>query len=168
MLTQTATCTPRDTQADSRTGAAGHTHMGTREEAGCCCPGELRGVGHTHGKPTHAHTHTQGHTEMLSHIGAKRSRCNPHKKSLSHACMNTRQLHTAAHYKRPCHSQAHTCTQASSPAVTVAVTQTQTRLHINTCIHNLATSIFLDSLLWIAEVLHTAKPLLPRKLNLFV
>lgn len=46
MPTQTATCIPRDTQADSRTGAAGHTHMGTREVAGYCCTGELRGGTH--------------------------------------------------------------------------------------------------------------------------
>lgn len=115
MPTQTATCIPRDTQADSRTGAAGHTHMGTREVAGYCCTGELREVGHTHGRPTHAHTHAQGHMEMLSHTGARRSCCHPHrKKSLSHACMNTEQLHTASHYKRPCHSQAHTCSHEPS------------------------------------------------------
>lgn len=120
MPTQTATCTPRDTKADSRTGAAGHTHMGTRGEASCRCNRELRGVGHTHGRPragrpTHVHTHAQGHTEMLSHTGTRRSRCHPHrKKSLSHACMNTEQLHTAAYYKRPCHSQAHTCSHEPS------------------------------------------------------
>lgn len=115
MPAQTATCTPRDTQADSRTGAAGHTHTGTREKAGVCCTGELRGVGHTHGRRTHARTHAQGHTEMLSHTGARRRLCHPHKKkSLSHACMNTGQLHAATRYKRPCHSQAHTCSQEPS------------------------------------------------------
>jgi hypothetical protein len=58
MPTQTATCSLGDIQADSRTGAAGHTHMGTREEAGLHCRVELKGwdrkldEGGTKWKPT--------------------------------------------------------------------------------------------------------------------
>lgn len=91
-----------------------HPH-GDKGKGRLCCTGERRGVGHTHGRRTHARTHAQGHMEMLSHTGARRSLCHPHKKkSLSHACMNTGHLHAATRYKRPCHSQAHTCSHEPS------------------------------------------------------
>lgn len=172
MPAQTATCTPRDTQADSRTGAAGHTHMGTREKAGCGRTGELRGVGHTHGRPAGARTHAQGHTEMLSPTGGKEespsTTFKKKKGSLSHACMNTGQLHAATRYKRPCHSRAHTCSREPShtehyrpPARWLSLRQSKPWLHINTCIHNVATSILLD-------YYYCGSPrLLPRKLNVF-
>jgi hypothetical protein len=63
MPTQTATCSLGDIQADSRTGAAGHTHMGTREEAGLHCRVELKGwdtpTGDQEqgGETAYAHTH---------------------------------------------------------------------------------------------------------------
>lgn len=54
--------------------------------------------------------------------------------------------------QRPCHSQAHTCSHEPShtgiislPYQSLSLSQTQMHLHINTRIHNLATSIFLDS-----------------------
>lgn len=43
------------------------------------------------------------------------------KKSLSPACMNAEQLHTATHYKRPCHSQAHTCSHEPSHTGIIAL-----------------------------------------------
>ena len=52
---------------------------------------------------------TGSHGDAVTHRGKEESLSPTQKKSLSHACMNTEQLHTAAHYKRPCHSQAHTC-----------------------------------------------------------
>lgn len=39
------------------------------------------GVGHTHGRLTHAHTHAQGHTETLPHTGARRSCRHPRRES---------------------------------------------------------------------------------------
>lgn len=115
MPAQTATCTPRDTQADSRTGAAGHTHMGTREKAGSAALGSAEGWDTPTGDgPMHVLTHrvtwrcchTQGQGGVsVTHIK---------KKSLSHACMNTGHLHAATRYKRPCHSQAHTCSHEPS------------------------------------------------------
>lgn len=165
MPTQTATCTPRDTQADSRTGAAGHTHTGTREGAGYRCTVELRGVGHTHGRPragraTHEHTHAQGNTEILSHSGARRSHCHKHActQSVAHSCTITKDpvthRHTCAHITP--------VTQTSSPAVTAAVTEMQ--LHINTCTQ-LSNKYFPGFLLCGSGVLYTAKLLLLRKLN---
>lgn len=95
MPTHTATCIPRDTQADSRTGTAGHTHMGTREEARCHCTGELRRVGHTHGRPTHAHTQAQGHGEMLSYT-TRRSPIT-HTEKVTIACMHERRAIAHSH-----------------------------------------------------------------------
>lgn len=94
---------------------------------------------------------TGSHGDAVTH--SKEESLSPtQKKSLSHACMNTEQLHTAVHYKRPCHSQAHTCLHEPShtgiislPYQSLSLSQTQMHLHINTRIHNLATSIFLDS-----------------------
>lgn len=55
-------------------------------------------------------------------------------------------------------------TQALSPAVTVAVTQSKqtvvTHQHMYTQCSN---KYFLGLLLWISEVLYTTKPLLPQK-----
>lgn len=117
--------TPRYSHIDSHMHTQGHpgrlkdrsywTHPhGDKGSGRLLLHQELRGMGHTHGRPTHAHTHAQGHTEMLSHTGKEESLSPTQKKSLSHACMNTEQLHTAAHYKRPCHSQAHTCSHEPS------------------------------------------------------
>lgn len=80
MPTHTATCIPRDTQADSpRTGTAGHTHMGTREEARCHCTGEFRRVGHTHGdQPMHIPRH-RSRGDALIHN--KEESYHPHRKS---------------------------------------------------------------------------------------
>lgn len=57
---------------------------------------------------------TGSHGDAVTHMGKEESLSPTQKKSLSHACMNTEQLHTATHYKRPCHSQAHTCSHELS------------------------------------------------------
>lgn len=102
---------------------------------------------------THPHG-DKGKGRLLLHWGARRGGTHPREtdpctysctgshgdavtrrgeeESLSHACMHTGQLLAATCYKRPCHSQAHTCspdpvTQALSPAVTVAVTQSNAK-----------------------------------------
>lgn len=159
------TCRHRYAHTDNHTHTQGHpgrfkdrscwTHPhGDKGRGGCRCTVELRGVGHTHGRPraerqpvhipTHRVTgrccHTQGQGELLS---------------LSHACVRAC-IHSNCtlprNYKRPCHSRAHMRSHVPSLAVIVAChdshchsVKQKTQLHINTCVHNLATSIFLDS-----------------------
>lgn len=99
-----------------------------------------------------AHTHAQGHREMLSHTGARRVAVTI---ACMHACVRAC-IHSNCtlprNYKRPCHSRAHMRSHVPSLAVIVAChdshchsVKQKTQLHINTCVHNLATSIFLDS-----------------------
>lgn len=138
MPTQTATCTLGDTQADSRTGAAGHTHMGTREEAGRHCIVELLGWDTPTGdqeqsrETAYAHTHAQVHRELLSHTGVRRSRCHPHREShyRMHACMHTWQFaHSPTTIKDfiiQKHTHVHMCPVVQQPsllAMTITVTQ---------------------------------------------
>lgn len=70
----------------------------------------------THPRETDPCTYlrTGSHGDAVTHRGKEESLSPTQKKSLSHAYMNTEQLHTAAHYKRPCHSQAHTCSHEPS------------------------------------------------------
>lgn len=72
--------------------------------------------GGTHPRETNPCTypHTGSHGDAVTHRGKEELLSPTQKKSLSHACMNTEQLHTASHYKRPCHSQAHTCSHEPS------------------------------------------------------
>lgn len=120
MPTQTATCTPGDTQADSRTGAAGHTHMGTREEASRHCIVELKGWDTPTGDQeqsratAYAHTHAQVHREI------RRSRCHPQGEShyRMHACMHacTEPSRTII---KDYHSEAHACSHVPSHAAII-------------------------------------------------
>lgn len=144
MPTQTTTCTPRDTQADSRTGAAGHTHMGTREEEAAAAWWSSEGLDTPTGDQeqrdslcTYPRIGSQG--DAVTHWGKEESL------SLSHACMRAcvRAYITVAHChavtKDPVtheHTCAHMCAvmQSSLLAMTVTVTQSNKK-HNNTSIH---------------------------------
>lgn len=180
MPTQTATCTPGDTQADSRTGAAGHTHMGTREEAGRHSIVELKGWDTPTGdqeqsrEKAYAHTHAQVHREMLSHRGKEESLSPTRRKSLSSACMhacthsNCAQPHNR---ERLYHSEAHTCSHVPSHAAIIVCHDA--RCHAgknkNAAIHQyMCTQLsnkYFPGFSWGAEVLQAIKSLLPRKSN---
>lgn len=144
MPTQTTTCTPRDTQADSRTGAAGHTHMGTREEEAAAAWRSSEGLDTPTGDQeqrdslcTYPRIGSQG--DAVTHRGKEESL------SLSHACMRAcvRAYITIAHChavtKDPVtheHTCAHMCAvmQSSLLAMTVTVTQSNKK-HNYTSIH---------------------------------
>lgn len=123
------------------------------------------GVGHTHGRPraeprdglcTYPRTGSQG--AAVTHRGKEESLSPTPRKSLSNACMHAHMaICTQPHdHKRLYHSEAHTCAHVPSRAAAVIAchdsnchsgkqTKKNPRLHINTFVHNLATSIFLDS-----------------------
>lgn len=134
--------------------------------------GAPRGGTHPRETGRGADSRTGSHGDAVTHRGQGGVSVNHIKKkkkgSLSHACMNTGQLHAATRYKRPCHSRAHTCSREPShtehyrpPARWLSLRQSKPWLHINTCIHNVATSILLD-------YYYCGSPrLLPRKLNVF-
>lgn len=122
MPTQTTTCTPRDTQADSRTGAAGHTHMGTREEEAAAARWSSEGLDTPTGDQeqrdslcTCPRIGSQG--DAVTHRGKEESL------SLSHACMRAcihNNCTLPRSYKRPCHSRAHMRSHVRSHAVIIA------------------------------------------------
>lgn len=101
-------------------------------------------------RPMHIPTHR--FTGRCCHTGVRRSRCHPHREShyRVHACMHTQQLRTAMKDSIiQKHTHVHMCLVMQPSLLAVAFTVTQankkTQLHLNTCVHNLATSIFLDS-----------------------
>ena len=78
--------------------------------------------GGTHPRETNPYTYPRIGSWGDALIHNKEESLSPtQKKSLSPACMNAEQLHTATHYKRPCHSQAHTCSHEPSHTGIIAL-----------------------------------------------
>lgn len=99
------------------------------------------------------------HRDAVTCRGKEESLSPTQKKSLLHACMHTEHLHTAAQLQKTLslrHTRAHMCpvTKSSSPAVTVAVTQSNTNAatYQYMCTQ-LSNKYFLDSYSWNSEVL---------------
>lgn len=121
------TCRHRDNaHTDSHMHTQGHpgrlkdrsywTHPHGDKESGRLLlhQGAQRGGTHPREIDPFTYPRTGSYRDAVTHRGKEESLSPTQKKSVSHACMNTEHLHTAAHYKRPCHSEARMCSHEPS------------------------------------------------------
>lgn len=116
--------------------------------------------------PTHRVTRRRCHTQGQGGVAVT------HTEKVTIACIHEHSNCTPPHITKDPVTHRHTrarmspVTQASTPAVTVAVTQSNAKVVTHQHMYTQLSNKYFPGLLWISEVLCTTKPLLPRKWNL--